>query len=65
MVDERYFIHRLKSTSLAGIVAAVLMGASCLYQLYVKGVFRYDLFGILIIMAAVKLGAMFYFRRTN
>lgn len=65
MVDERYLMHRLKSTSLAGVVAAVLMGASCLYQFYVHGVLRHDLFWILIIMAAVKLGAMLYYRRTN
>jgi len=65
MVDERFLMHRLKSTSLAGVVAAVLMGVSVLYQFYANGVLRYDLFGILIIMAVVKLVAMFYFRRTN
>ena len=65
MVDERYLMHRLKSTSLAGVIAAVLMGVSVLYQFYTKGVLRYDLFGILIVMAIVKLVAMLYFRRTN
>lgn len=65
MVDERYLMHRLKSTSLAGIVAAALMGASCLYQFYARGVLRLDLFWILIGMGVVKVGAMLYYRRTN
>ena len=65
MIDERYLMHRLRSTSLAGVVGAVLMGVWFLYQLYGKQVHRWDLLVILGAMALVKLGAILYFRLTD
>jgi len=65
MLDERYLIHRLKSTSAAGMVGAVLMGVWILYQYFKEAVFRWDLMGILLIMGAVKLSLLLYYRRTN
>ena len=65
MFDERYFMHRLKSTSLAGVVVAVSIGVWLLIQFYRDHVFRLDLMIILGIIAIVKVGALLYFRRTN
>lgn len=65
MIDERFYIHRLKSTSLAGVVGGVLMGVWTLIQFYTKDVFRWDLMVILSAMAVVKLGTMLYFRKFN
>lgn len=65
MFDERYLMHRLKSTSLAGIVGAVSIGVWLLIQYYRDHVFRLDLMIILGIIACVKLGALLYYRRTN
>jgi hypothetical protein len=64
-MDERYLMHRLRSTSLAGIVGAVAIGSWILYQFYVKDIFRWDLFAILMLIALVKIGAMIYYRRTD
>jgi ABC-type phosphate/phosphonate transport system permease subunit len=64
-MDERYLMHRLRSTSLAGIVGAVAIGSWILYQFYAKDIFRWDLFGILMLIGLVKIGAMIYYRRTD
>ncbi|MFC1569301.1 hypothetical protein ACFL4L_03635 [bacterium] len=64
-MDERFLIHRLRSTSLAGIIGAVALGVWTLYQYYAKDIFRMDLFIILLIMGVVKVTAMLIFRRTN
>ena len=64
-MDERYLMHRLRSTSIAGIVGAVAIGSWILYQFYVKDIFRWDLFVILMIIGLVKIGAMIYYRRTD
>jgi hypothetical protein len=65
MFDERYLIHRLKSTSTAGVVGAVLMGIWIIYLYFQKAVFHWDLMSILLIMVAVKLSLLLYYRRTN
>lgn len=65
MIDERFLMHRLKSTSLAGLVGAVALGVWFSYLYYIKHEARWDLFVILAIIAAVKLGAMVYYRRTE
>jgi hypothetical protein len=62
LIDERYLMHRLKSTSLAGVAGALLMGGWFLYQHYAKDVTRWDLLVILMAMAAIKLGALLYYR---
>jgi hypothetical protein len=65
MFDERYLIHRLKSTSVAGMVGGVLMGIWILYQYFKEAVFRWDLMSILLIMGVVKLSLLLYYRKTN
>jgi ABC-type phosphate/phosphonate transport system permease subunit len=64
-MDERYLMHRLRSTSLAGIVGAVSIGFWIMYQFHVKDIFRWDMFVILMIIGIVKIGAMIYYRSTN
>ncbi len=65
MLDERYRLHRFKSTSHAAIVAAVLMGALFVYERNRNDVFRVDLLIILGAMAVTKLGAMLFYRLRN
>ncbi|MFH1278786.1 MAG: hypothetical protein ABIK65_10455 [Candidatus Eisenbacteria bacterium] len=65
MVDERFLMHRLKSTSLAGVVGGVSLGLWFAYLYYIKHEARWDLFVILLIMAAIKLGAMVYYRNID
>ena len=65
MIDERFLMHRLKSTSLAAVVGGVSMGGYTMYELYGNDVLRKDLMIFLGIMAATKIGAMLWFRFTN
>jgi len=60
--DERFFTHRLKSTSIAGVSGGVLAVALIAYQHYVNDIWRWDLFAVAATMAAVKLTMMAWFR---
>jgi hypothetical protein len=62
MLDERFVVHRYKSTSYAGSAVAVALGGLSLYDYFVHGRFRWDLFGLLCLMVVVKLGCMTWFR---
>ena len=64
-IDERFLTHRLKSTSLAGVIGGVLAVGLFAYQHYVNHVWRWDLFAIAATMAAVKLTAMAWYRLTD
>lgn len=65
MVDERFLMHRLKSTSLAGVVGGVSLGLWFAYLYFIEHDARWDLFVILLIMGVVKLGVMAFYRRTD
>ncbi len=64
-MDERYFLHRYKSTSHAAMVAALAMGGLLIYDLVKKGELRLDLQLILAAMALTKIGFMLYYRRRD
>ncbi|UCF04073.1 MAG: hypothetical protein JSV33_08950 [bacterium] len=65
MVDERFLMHRLKSTRLAMMVGVVLICALFMYYYLSNKVLRWDLFIILVAVAVTKIAAMLYYRRTN
>jgi len=60
-LDERFVRHRYRSTSHAGIAAALIMGGWSLYDLYVSDVVRWDLLVILGVMALVKVTFMTWY----
>ena len=64
-LDERFLTHRLKSTSIAGVVGGVLAVGLFAYQHYVNDVWRWDLFAIAATMAVIKLAAMAWFHFTD
>ncbi len=64
-MDERFMMHRLRSTSLAGIAGSLMMGGWYFYDWLVNGVVRTDILAILICMAVVKAAAMIYYRMTD
>lgn len=64
-MDERFFMHRFKSTRLATAVGLVLMLGWFNYEYLANEVLRIDLFVIMLAMAITKLGAMLYYRLTN
>jgi len=64
-VDERFIMHRYYSTRIAMIVGMLLLVGWFLYENFVSGILRWDLFIILMAIAVTKLGAMIYFRITH
>ena len=65
VIDERFLQHRLKSTSLAGVVGGVLAILLFGYRFYVNHVWSWDLFAVGMTFVAVKLLAMTWYRFTD
>ena len=63
--DERFFTHRLKSTSIAGVCGGLVPVGLWAYRYYVNDFFSWDLFAVGATMASVKLAAMAWFRLTD
>jgi hypothetical protein len=64
-LDERFRMHQYKSTRLAVLAGALAIYALFLYDLIAHRSIRWDLAGVLVLMAAVKIASMLYYRRTN
>jgi hypothetical protein len=64
-LDERFLMHRLRSTSFAGVAGGVAAIGLFAWRFYVDHVWSWDLFGIAITIVVVKLGAMAWFRLTD
>ncbi len=64
-MDERFVIHRYKSTSHAAVVGAFLMGAWCLYVRFAQHQTRWDLLIILWAMAVTKVSLLLWYRHKN
>lgn len=62
VIDERYLLHRYKSTSHAGIAAAALMGVWFTYAALRDDVIRWDFVAIMGLMLVVKWGFMIWYR---
>jgi len=60
-VDERFLLHRYKSTSHAGVLAALVMGGWFFYDQIVNGVIRTDFVIVLSVMAFAKLTFMAWY----
>jgi hypothetical protein len=65
MVDERFLIHRLRSTRWAAIVGAVTVGAFMSYELLVQGTLNWRMLAVLIAMGVTKWIAMLYYHKTD
>jgi hypothetical protein len=61
-MDERFVLHRYKSTSHAAVVGGLLLGGWFLYEFYAHRRLRWDIGAILLAMAATKTGALLYYR---
>jgi hypothetical protein len=64
-VDERFLNHRLRSTSLAGIIGGLVAIFLFAYRFYVNGVWSWDLFAVIATILGVKLGVMTWFFLTD
>ncbi|HZE07115.1 MAG TPA: hypothetical protein VE110_00025 [Gemmatimonadaceae bacterium] len=64
-IDERFLNHRRRSTSLAGIVGAVV--AICLfeYRFFHDHIWSWDLLAVAVTFVAVKLAVMCWYLLTD
>lgn len=62
-MDERFILHRLKSTRFALVGVAVLMGIYFEYEYLFQKEFHLDIFIFLMAMGILKLAAMLYYRK--
>jgi hypothetical protein len=61
-IDERFLNHRLRSTSIAGMCGSMVAGGLFLYRFLVDRIIHWDLFAVVVTMAAVKVGMMLWYR---
>jgi hypothetical protein len=64
-IDERFLNHRLRSTSLAGIVGGLTAIGLFLYRYNANHVWSWDLFAVAITIVVVKLAAMTWYLLTD
>jgi hypothetical protein len=64
-IDERFLNHRLRSTSLGGIIGGLV--AICLfgYRFYFNHVWSWDLFAVAVTIVGVKLAVMAWYFLTD
>jgi len=60
--DERFLIHRLRATSIAGVSAGVLAMLLWFYHFVVDHRWNWELFAIGATMAVIKQGLMLWYR---
>jgi hypothetical protein len=63
--DERFLMHRLKSTSVAGVTGGLVAVGLWAHNYYVNGVWRWDLFAVAATIVAVKVAVMIWYRLTD
>ncbi|MCJ7753336.1 MAG: hypothetical protein MUP13_02095, partial [Thermoanaerobaculales bacterium] len=64
-IDERFLMHRLKSTSLAGISGGLVAISLWSYRYSIDHVWSWDLFAVAVTIVGVKVAAMIWYRLTD
>lgn len=65
VVDERFLTHRLKSTSSAGIAAALVAVGIFMYRYYAHGVWSWDVLAVALTFVGIKLALMAWYLFTD
>ena len=65
VIDERFLNHRLRSTSLAGIIGGVVATLLFAYRYYIDHVFSWDLFAVALTIVGVKMAVLIWYRVTD
>ena len=65
VIDERFLTHRLRSTSIAGVLGGVVAVALFAYRFYVDHVWSWDLLAVIITIVAAKLALMTWYFLTD
>ena len=64
-IDERFLQHRLRSTSLAGILGGALAIVLFGYRYYANDIWSWDLFAVGVTVVVVKVVAFLWYRITD
>ena len=64
-VDERFLNHRLRSTSLAGVIGGLVAIGLFAYRFYAKHIWSWDLFIVVATIVGVKLAMMTWYLLTD
>jgi len=64
-IDERFFRHRQRSTSFAGLAGAWVAMAIVAWRYFTQGVVSWDLLAVVATMGAVKLALMAWYFKTE
>lgn len=64
-LDERFFRHRLRSTSIGGLSGVAVAAAFFFYGILSQRVIRWDMFAIVATAAVVKMGMMIWYRMND
>jgi hypothetical protein len=64
-IDERFLVHRQRSTSAGGLAAVLLAGVLFFWGLFTTHVIRWDLFSIIATAGVVKIGLLIWYRSTD
>ncbi|MGD0955849.1 MAG: hypothetical protein ABR953_03360 [Candidatus Acidiferrales bacterium] len=64
-IDERFLNHRLRSTSLGGIIGGLVAIGLFAYRFYVDHVWSWDLFAVAITIATVKMAVTAWYLLTD
>jgi len=64
-IDERFFRHRQRSTSIAGMVGACVAGGLFFYHYFAQGIISWDLFAVVATLAVVKMAFMVWYFLTD
>jgi len=65
LIDERFLMHRLRSTSTAGITGGVVASLLWFYRYVFDHRLDWDLFAIAVTIAVVKVSLMLWYRFTD
>jgi predicted membrane protein len=65
VVDERFLMHRLRSTSAAGIIGGVVAICLFAYRFYFNHRWSWDLMAVSLTIVGVKLAFMAWYHLTD
>ena len=65
VVDERFFAHRRRSTSSAGIASSVVAWCLFVYRFYWQHVWSWELFAVFMTFLGLKLTLMTWYYLTD
>jgi hypothetical protein len=65
VLDERFFSHRQRSTSLASVIGGMAAVGLFAYRYFVDGIWSWDLFAVAATIVVVKLALMAWYLITD